>query len=195
MEQSPYTKSSLERPLQLSFQADLNKKIRTNNKICSQTTKENIDFKDEVIKTQSKKEVIAQTPSVKWGKYLIDTNEENDKNSTATSLTWFPTKSSGFENSEPKNTHFSSKSHENKSNLQKLEKSMTIDANHSFCGLSNQMSKNTSRGKQNLPGVQYFDKNSKITTEQQSFNKQPLVSSQGFECDCNFTDVDFQLDF
>lgn len=194
MEQSLYKKSSLKRPLQLPVQANLIKKIQTKNEICFQTTKKNIDVKDEIVKTQSKKEVIAQTPSVKWGKYLVKRNEELSKNSSQTSLTWFPSKLSDFEISEPKSTHFISKNHGNKSNLQTPEKSMTIYANQRFSDLSNQTWKHASRDKQSLPSVLYFDENNKITTQQQ-LNKQLLVSSQGFECDYNFTDIDFQLDF
>lgn len=189
-EQSLYKKSSLKSPLQLSFQADLNNKIQSKNEICSQTTKKNIYFEDGLIKTQSRKEITAQTSSVKWGKYFVEGNEEHPENSTQTSLTWFPTKSSGCKNSEPKSTHFSGKNHENKRNVQTPEKSTTnIYANRSFPGLSYQIRNSTLSDKLSS-GVKYLE----ITTEQQS-NKQQLVSSQGFECDYNFTDVDFQLDF
>lgn len=194
LEQSLRNKSSLKRPLQLPFQANLNKKVQTKDEICFKTTKKNIDVKDGIIKRQAKEALIAQTPSVKWGKYLVKRNEEPSSNLSQTSLTWFPAKSNGFENIEPKSTLFSSKNHEDISNLQTPEKSMTIYANQIFSGLSNQTLKHTSRDKQSLLGVQYFDENSKNTTEQQSKQK-PLVSTQGFECDYNFTDIDFQLDF
>lgn len=193
-EQSLCNKSSLMRPLQLPVQADLNKKVQTKDEICFKTTKTNRDVKDGIIKPQAKEAVIVQTPSVKWGKYLVKRNEELSTNLSQTSLTWFPAKSNGFENIEPKRTLFSSKNHEDISNLQTPEKSMTIYANQIFSGLSNQTLKHTSRDKQSLLGVQCLDENNKITTEQQSKQK-PLVSTQGFECDNNFTDIDFQLDF
>lgn len=193
-EQSLCNKSSLKRPLQLPVQADLNKKVQTKDEICFKTTRTNRDVKDGIIKPQAKEAVIAQTPSVKWGKYLVKRNEELSTNLSQTSLTWFPAKSNGFESIEPKSTLFSSKNNEDISNLQTPGKSMTIYANHMFSGLSSQTLKHTSRDKQSLLGVQHFDENSKITTEQQSKQK-PLVSTQGFECDYNFTDIDFQLDF
>lgn len=192
-EQSLCNKSSLKRPLQLPVQADLNKKVQTKDEICFKT-RTNRDVKDGIIEPQAKEAVTAQTPSVKWGKYLVKKNEELSSNLSQTSLTWFPAKSNSFENIEPKSTLFSSKNHEDISNLQTPGKSMTIYANHMFSGLSSQTLKHTSRDKQSLPGVQYFEENSKITTEQQSKQKS-LVSTQGFECDYNFTDIDFQLDF
>lgn len=138
LEQSLCNKSSLKKPLQLPFQADLNKKVKTKDEICFKTTKKNIDVKDRIIKPQAKEAVIVQTPSVKWGKYLVKRNEELSTNLSQTSLTWFPAKSNGFENIEPKSTLFSNKNHEDISNSQTPEKSMTIYANQIFSGLSNE---------------------------------------------------------